>query len=75
MIENLAYYIFCFTNHNHYNFADSIRQHYKKHIVIEMCYSIHWVTLSVKTSFYGFLTQLQTAWHDTVHVTLRISLA
>ena len=29
MIENLAYYI-CFTNHNHYNFADSVRQHYKK---------------------------------------------
>ena len=30
MIENLTYYIF-FTNHNHYNFADSVRQHYKKH--------------------------------------------
>ena len=28
MIENLAYYII--TDHNHYNFADSI-QHYKKH--------------------------------------------
>jgi len=25
-----------FTNHNNYNFADSIRQHYKKHIVIEI---------------------------------------
>ena len=34
MIENLAYYII--TDHNHYNFADSVRQHYKKHIVIEI---------------------------------------
>ena len=31
MSENLTYYIF-FTNHNHYNFADSVRQHYKKNI-------------------------------------------
>ena len=36
MIENLTYYFFFFTNHNHYNFADSIRQHYKKLIVIEI---------------------------------------
>jgi len=36
MIENLAYYIFFFTNRNHYNFADSIRQHYKKQIVIKI---------------------------------------
>ena len=35
MIENLTYYIF-FTNHNHYTFADSIRQHYKKHIEINI---------------------------------------
>ena len=36
MIENRTYYIFFFTKHNHYNFADSIHQHYKKHIVIEI---------------------------------------
>ena len=35
MIDNLTYYIFL-TNHNHYNFADSVRQHYKKPIVIEI---------------------------------------
>ena len=35
MIKNFTYYIF-FTNNNHYNFADSIRQHYKKHIVIKI---------------------------------------
>jgi len=27
MIENLTYYFYFFTNHNHHNFADSIRQH------------------------------------------------
>ena len=34
MIENLTCYIF-FTNHSH-NFADSIRQHYKKRIIVEI---------------------------------------
>jgi len=36
ILIQLLYICLVVTNHNHYNFADSIHQHYKKHIIEEM---------------------------------------
>jgi len=36
ILIHLFYICLVVTNHNHYNFADSTHQHYKKHIVEEI---------------------------------------